>query len=362
MKDYPYRLATDQEAGPPSSRMVQGGRACFIKFFLKGLSFFYGLGVKAVLCCYEAGLLKRHRLPRPVISVGNITWGGVGKTPLVELIAGYLKEGKLKPVILIRGYMPEGSSPFSDEAKVLQENLGDIPVVVGRNRWKTAQEALNHHSVDAFILDDGFQHWRIARGLDIVAVDTTNPFGNGHLIPRGILREPLEHLRRAHIFVLTKTDFGRANLENIKLKLRKLNPEALIVESVHQAVGLVDLCDPKRPVDLGLLRAMRVCAFCSIGDPESFKNMLSSLGARVVCLVPFRDHYQYDEKDVRYVVDQGKAQGAVVFVTTPKDAVKLAGHLKFWQKGNGLFSLRIRLAITQGQQEFYARISHLLER
>ena len=353
MKRYLYRLVTDKASGP---------MACLIQLVLKGLSLLYGLGTKVILSCYGVGLLKRHRLLRPVMSVGNITWGGVGKTPLVELIAGYLKERKLEPVILIRGYMPEVSFPFSDEAKVLQENLGDIPVVVGRNRWKMAKEALNHHTVDAFILEDGFQHWRITRDLDIVAVDTTNPFGNGHLIPRGILREPLEHLRRAHIFVLTKTDFGQANLEKIKLKLRKLNPEALIVESVHQAVGLLDLCDPQRSVDLAFLRTQRVCAFCSIGDPDSFRKMLNSLGAQVVCLVPFRDHYQYDEKDIRYVVDQGKAQGAAVFVTTHKDAVKLAGHLKFWQKGNGLFSLRIRLAITQGQQEFYARISHLLER
>ncbi len=325
---------------------------------LTACSWLYAGAVKNVLRCYERGLLKKERLSKPVISVGNVTWGGVGKTPLVCWIAEYLKGRDLKPAILTRGYMAE-SGCISDESQMLKQVLGDVPVGVGSNRIKSAGRILKEYPADAFILDDGFQHWRLLRDLDVVVIDSTNPFGNGHLIPRGILREPLKALLRAGCFVLTKTDLGQGNIETIKTRLYKINPQVPVVETIHQAVNLVSVSHPGETRDLQFLKGRKIGAFAAIGDPGSFEKTLDSLGAAVTFFSPFRDHHQYSENDLRAVMQLARKNSVATLVTTQKDEAQLLPFLESWPQGFSIFSLRIRIAITKNRDEFTHRISAL---
>ena len=180
----------------------KGALAAFFSFFLLLISFIYGFFVKLTLRCYQMKLFKSYRPGCRLISVGNISWGGTGKTPLVEALAKFLQQEGKKPAVLIRGY-------GKDEIYMLKDKLKDIPVLAGRNRIRTARYALKHYGADTIILDDGFQHWRLERDLDIVLIDVKFPFGNRSLTPRGILREPLSSLSRADVFGLTNSDLAK---------------------------------------------------------------------------------------------------------------------------------------------------------
>lgn len=353
MREYFFRLMTDR---------VDGFMAAIFKALLLLLSLIYGLLVGMTLWFYKTGILRKHKLPKPVISIGNMTVGGVGKTPLVEFIAEFLKKNSLKPVILTRGYMAGKSVPlgpegrFSDEAKLLSGALKGIPVMVGGNRIKKAREAMNDYSMDVFLMDDGFQHWRLKRDLDIVAIDATNPFGNGHLIPRGILRESVKSLSRADMFVLTKTDLGKQNLELIKDKLRIINPRCPIVEAIHGPVDLTDLRVESRKYPLSILKGRSIGAFCSIADPHSFETLLVNLGAQVRKTFFFMDHHLYSLRDIKEIIHCCKENNAWTILTTGKDAVKLTKFLEEFGSGLALLSLNIRIEITRGKEEFFNKI------
>lgn len=354
MTEHLYDLITDRAEGPLAE---------VLKCFLWVLSLGYGIVVRVRAVFYRQGTLKQYDLQRPVISVGNITWGGVGKTPLVESLARFFKEKRKKVVILTRGYMPRGGSRrggIRDEARFLEESLPGVVVLAGADRLANAKRALQELDPDLFILDDGFQHRRVRRDLDIVVIDTTNPFGNGQLIPRGILREPLTALARADMFVLSKSDRGRGQIPQITAALKNLNPKALIAESVHQPAGLFELkTGAGHSVDL--LKAKPVVGFCAIGDPGSFQDSLRSLEARVEKLFIFMDHYVYGDEDLRRIVSFCREKKISSVVTTQKDAVKLGERLGLFE-GLQVFSLKIRHNITEGQDQFYARISSLLDR
>lgn len=347
MKNFLYRVVTDEVHGP---------LAGLLKFFLWVLSLGYSCAVTAIVLLYRGGILKQHRLSRPVISVGNITVGGVGKTPLVIKIARICKEHNLKPVILTRGYMGRGtgrSPEQSDEAAMTREILGDVPVIAGANRIKSAENFLKNNQADVFILDDGFQQWRLARDLDIVAIDATNPWGNGSLLPRGILREPLTALRRADLLVLTKTDLGHARIDPIRRRLAEIGCRQPVIETIHQPARLVDLFT-KEILDLKAIDGQRVCALCSLGAPAAFTATLARLGAKVQKAFNFTDHYVYNATDIQPVVEHCLRDHVGIIVTTQKDAVKLAGLRDEFHLIGGdvrLFSLHIELTVRDGTGE-----------
>ncbi len=344
MKRFFYSVATDR---------VNGVGPSILKAFLLFVSFLYSAGVQCILLFYKVGLLKQHHLPKPVISVGNITMGGVGKTPLVVLIAQLLRAKGLKPVILTRGYMATRGK--SDEVELFQRILKDVPVLVGADRIKNAREFLKNNEADVFLLDDGFQHWCLFRDLDMVAIDATNAFGNKHAIPRGILREPLSSLKRARMFVLTKTNL--ADTEGIKASLQKINPRAPIVETIHQPVGLDNL-RINASVDLDFIKGKDIAAFCSIGTPESFEKTLMNLGGNLSKNFPFIDHHIYTKDELESIVQYCQKKQINTIVTTEKDAVKLTDFLDVFG-GIYILCLRIEINITRGKDAFLERIHNI---
>lgn len=330
-----------------------------IPLFLASLV--YGLAVRSIVFIYTTGIMSRRRLSVPVVSVGNLTVGGTGKTPMVIYLARMLSASQIRPVILTRGYMPRGSvggSDFlSDEAQVLREVLQDIPVVVNPDRYAGGLEAIERYKPDVLILDDGFQRWGLFRDMDIVLIDSADPFGNGQLLPCGILREPRSSLKRAEFLILTKTD--RADTSALKDELSVLCPGIPVVETVHRARSLTRLYT-KEFVNISHL-SRPVIAFCGIGDPLSFKAMLVDLGADVKEFLHFSDHYAYGHEDMRNLRRICDELGVSTLVTTRKDAVKLEVFEDFWQ-GYELFVLNIEIDILHGQEQLINGIQRLSHR
>ncbi len=353
MKRFLYLVATDQ---------IQGGIVSCVKGVLWVLSKIYLVLITLRGFVYKVGILKHHHLSVPVVSVGNLTMGGVGKTPLVEFIARALKERNIQPVVLMRGYMEgraDGQGRGNDESEMLRGSLADIPILVGADRVRQAKEFLKANTVGTFLLDDGFQHWRLARDVDIVMVDATNPWGNGHVLPRGILREPKQALSRAHIFVVTKTDLATAQIEELKGYLSAVNPKALLVESVHNPVSFTDLRSGE-DFDLASTQGEAIVSVCSIGAPDSFVRTLDKLGAKVGGHLPFMDHHVYTSEDVASVVALCKEKRIMTVVTTEKDAVKLKPFMHMLPDDIRVLSLKIKISIVTGEDQFLERIYHLL--
>ena len=293
-----------------------------------------------------------YKAPKPVISIGNITVGGTGKTPLVIWLARNLQDKGLKPVILIRGHMPQALKD-SDEVDMLNEQIPLIPVLAGGNRVANIVKSKGVLPVDVYIADDAFQHWPLGRDLNIVAIDAGNPFGNGYLLPAGILREGLSALKRAHVFVLTKTE-AMGGIQILSSRLKEINPKALIVESRYKRAGVVDVFDSGH-VREDFLNDRSVVGFCAIGDPLSFESSLKNSGAKISKLFSYMDHHVYTKDDIQRMVEFCRARGLEVLVTTHKDAVKLR-IFKDLFAGVRLVYIPIQLEITKGADEFFQKV------
>ena len=262
---------------------------------------------------------RKKKVNARVISIGNITWGGTGKTPLVIKAAQvFLGQGK-KVAVLTRGY-------GRDEVKELRTKLPGVPVIVGRDRVRSAMEAITKHGAQVLLLDDGFQHLRLQRDLDVVTLNAAEPFGPGGLIPMGTLREPLENLARADLFILTKCDIGAKNVHWIRQKLNSIKPNALIFEAIHKPIALRDPLR-KRPASLQDLRGRRVAALSGIGDPYSFEKTVEMLGAEVVFAARYEDHHLFNESEVLSFVRKAVNMGVKEAVTTDKDYIRLEAML-----------------------------------
>ena len=353
MREYLYRVITGQ---------VSGFVAAIVKFFLFILSLIFGVIINVRNLLIARGNLHVVDLGKPVISVGNITWGGVGKTPFVILLVEHLRALGLKPAILTRGYMKNVSrvKTLSDEAIMLKQQIPDVSVGVGADRISESRKILRDQPVDVFILDDGFQHRKVKRDLDIVLIDATNPFGNNELIPAGILREPLSALKRAQIIVLTKSDLNPSATQVLDERLRKINNASPIAWAVHAPSGLADLFgnNEEQLIDL---RGKRVVSFCSIGDPKSFEESLSAAGALIDRNFIFPDHHVYLERDIQKIIAYAQKMGIEILVTTAKDSVKI---LQFQRHFTGCrcLILRIKIELRTGKNEVFKRIDHVLGR
>ena len=335
MREYLYSLATDKN-GTIIDEVLRS--------FLSVASVIYYAGINLILFAYRRTIFRSHCLNCRLISVGNITCGGTGKTPVVQMLAKRLSAQGKKPAVLTRGY-------GRDESEFLKDALPGIPVLADKNRLKAGRAAIDKYGIDTVILDDGFQHWRLKRDIDLVVVNGLNPFGNRRLIPRGMLREPLNGLRRARAFIITKTDLvDKQSITNLKNELAGINPPALIIESVHSPSYLSGLITGEK-FDLEKIKGKRVAILSGIGDPISFKMLVERLGARIVSEFSFLNHHQYTTADLKDIIAQCESLGIENVVTTEKDAVKLEDIIKGCRPPIEFFCLAIQLKITKGQNE-----------
>ncbi len=307
----------------------------------------YAALVRARRWAYRTNPLLSRAAPVPVISVGNITAGGTGKTPMTAWVVQRLTEAGMNPAILTRGY--KSSKGASDEPQLLRETTG-ASVVVDPNRVEGASRAADA-GADVCVMDDGFQHRRLRRDLDIVLIDATNPFGYGYCLPRGLLREPLSALADAGAIVITRSDMIlSSHLENLAGRVRELAPQASVHMAVHRPTGVTDQADLDVPAQI--VSRKQAYAFCGLGNPESFLETLAHQGIRVVGNMMLADHVGYDRRKIEAIEAEARKCGADVLITTQKDYVKLppgAFEMPLWRLG-------VEIRITAARDELVEKI------
>jgi tetraacyldisaccharide 4'-kinase len=286
---------------------------------------------------YDRRWLPSHRLPRPAVSIGNLTTGGTGKTPLVAYLAAALRQSGHRPAILLRGY--KGRDGISDEQTLLQQANSAVPVRADPDRRRGAAAALAEYpEINLFLLDDAMQHRRVRRDVEIVLINCLDPWGGGHVLPRGLLREPPEGLRRADALVLTHAGQVPAQRRHeIEAAVRKYNSIAEIFYAQHLLTGLRSEEDDTE-LPLSALDQQPYWVACAIGQPAAFAAALQSHGPRCLGRRFFPDHHDFTEAEVKSVLAEAAAAGASVIVVTEKDWTKLrnlppanAGRIPFWR-------------------------------
>jgi tetraacyldisaccharide 4'-kinase len=358
LKEYASKVITCQDKGMKI-------KITLFPFYLLSLLYQWGVNVRIFL--YDQGIFRKERIPCSVISVGNLTVGGTGKTPTVEYIAQFLKEKGRRPVILTRGYkrkskdkiqmlspqegLRSGCEEVGDEPLFLFKKLLTVPVVVGKDRVCSGRLALKEFSPDALLLDDGFQYLKMERDLNIVIVDVQSGFGNGYLLPRGILREPLKGLARADLILLNK---GSSPDDYLRLEkeVRRWNATAPIFYSRYRTVALSGLREGEK-YPLEFLKGKKVTALCGIANPQYFHFLITNLGAVITSKISFPDHQYYSLRDLLLIKEE--SQGGELIVTTEKDGVKLKQKIF---ENLPLFMLEVALEVTrEGEfQEYLLRV------
>ena len=356
---------------------AKGFRAALMRFLMRALSGVFRILVQLRLWRYRSGWKTRHHLGCQVLSIGNITVGGTGKTPVVELLARSLRDNGRRVAILSRGYksrkldhpqrwrdaanrpIPSEEMPkvvstgqallldskfAGDEPFMLARNLDGVSVVVDKNRVKGGRFAIRHLEADTLLLDDGMQYLDLAHSLDIVLVDSQAPFGTGAMLPRGTLREPPKNLRRAGYILLTKCD-GSSN-EKLIERIRKHNKTAEIIECAHGPIHLEDVFTRERqPLDF--LKDKWVGAISAIAVPEAFEGALEKLGARVEIRRRFSDHHRFTRKDVDRFMQRCVERDMNLILTTEKDAVRFPRPTSI---DVPVYFLRIEVEILKGRE------------
>ena len=343
------------------------------------LSRAYRSVVQLRISLYVDRIFRQHIPGCLVVSIGNLTVGGTGKTPVVEVFARTLASKGRNVAILSRGYRsknqplwlkirqmilnPEHEPPpkivsdgkrllldyamAGDEPYMLASNLPDVSVVVDKDRVKSSRYATRHLGCDTLVLDDGFQYLRLKPRLNIVLVDSTTPFHNHHLLPRGFLREPIKNVRRADYVFLTKSN-GGAHIRHLKRFIRRHNPRAEIIECTHKPKYLENVYTQERK-PLEFLLERRVAALSAIARPESFEAFLRQLGANLVFTERYVDHHRYRQQEVIDFINSAIAHGADMILTTEKDAVRFPKLLRL---DLPVYFLRVEIDILSGKETF----------
>lgn len=338
-----------------------GGISDFILFPFSLLASIYGLSCRLRIFLYEKGVFPRKRAGCYVVSVGNLTVGGTGKTPFTIYLAEKWKERGYTIGIVSRGYkgnykgpvvlvsdgtaILEKVSSVGDEPTLMAERLKGIPIVVSADRFKGCEWLIENFKVDVVLLDDGFQHLRLHRDLNLLLVDATHPFGNGCLLPRGALREPVSEVRRADLVIFTRAENGSDATEWISEIERFGRP---CLRSTFRPTRLIQLnTGSVRP--LADLKGRPVLSFCGIGNPDSFLQLLTSLGADVKAQLTFKDHHSYDDADWAGIRKKAAELMVGCVVTTEKDAVKVKAFLP---ADFEVWVVRVEVAFWEGAEKW----------
>lgn len=294
------------------------------------------------------------RVEVPVISVGNLTVGGTGKTPMVKWIATQLREHGVRVAILSRGYGAEEGAK-NDEAIELEQALPDVPHLQAPDRVASARVAIDELASQVLLLDDGFQHRRLGRDLDIVLLDATEPFGHGHLLPRGLLREPIASLARADVVCLTRANMASAKSRaNFRQQVSEHATEAIWCEASHQPKRLLSTTGQEQPI--ASLAGKRVAAFCGIGNPDAFHRTLESLGIEIAAWRVFPDHHPYQRGDIAQL--ESDAKDVDLVLCTHKDLAKVQtarlGKTPLW-------AIEVEIQLTVGEESLKARLEEIAQ-
>ena len=346
---------------------------------LKGISQIFKCVVLTRLFFYNVGIFRRYPLGCQVISVGNITAGGTGKTPVVEIFARELLKSGRKVAILSRGYRKKelpwyqrmfretiepprvvsdgkrlllDSELGGDEPYMLASNLPGVVVLVDKNRVKSGRYAVKRFGCDTLILDDGFQYQKLQHRLEVVLVDKTNPFGNTHMLPRGVLREPIRNIKRADFIFITKSN---GHSEKLRKQIAELNDRAEIIECRHQPRYLQNVYTAEH-VPLEWLKGRTVTTLSGIAVPQSFENSLRQMGARVVYCDRYADHHRYDAQEIIDAVNKSADLRADALLTTEKDAVRFP---RLETTPVPVYYLRVDIELLSGAENFHDAVEHI---
>jgi tetraacyldisaccharide 4'-kinase len=329
----------------------RGSGAAAMRGVLRAAEVPYTLGVGWRNRRYDRGHARAYRVHVPVISVGNLTLGGTGKTPLVKWLAQWLTERGQRVAIISRGYGSNGHE-LNDEALELRQGLPHVPHVQNPDRVAGAERAIAEFGCQIVLLDDGFQHRRLARDLDIVLLDALEPFGYEHVFPRGTLREPMSGLRRADVVCLSRADtISAAERERIRDRVVEFAPQAVWCECVHAANGLVNSAGLRQP--LAALTGRRVAAFCGIGNPAGFRRTLAGIGCEIASWREFPDHHAFGIHDIAELIAMSAACQAEFVVCTQKDLVKLK---RDELAGRPLWAVAIETQFLTGQEALEKKV------
>ncbi len=362
-----------------------GKRASLLRGFLFALSWLFRGIVQSRIWLYRKRMLREHSPGCLVISIGNLTVGGTGKTPVVEKFARTLQDNGRSVAILSRGYKSRqpplfrrlqrkwlglerkkprvvhdgkklllDSSFAGDEPFMLARSLGNVVVLVDKDRVKSAMHAVRHMGVDTLILDDGMQYLRLRHRLEICLIDCQAPFGNEFLLPRGTLREPPSNLRRANYIFITKSTPG-GNAELIA-RIRTLNRTAEIIECTHQPLYLQNLySDERKPLDF--LQGKYVGAISGIAQPASFENKLRDLGATLEITKRFADHHRFTDRELGEFVQRCVRRDLDLVVTTEKDSVRFPRSMPDLELP--VYFLRVEIEILSGHESWQQLVQRI---
>ena len=335
------------------SLMKDKGNSLFdnaLKGVLWGLSQVYYIAVSYVAWTYKVGIRKVHKAGLPVVSVGNLTLGGTGKTPLVMFLADYLVSSGRRPAILTRGY-------GGDENRMLTDELAEVPVYVGQDRVRSAKEA-KRKGAEILILDDGYQHRRLERDLNLLLLDSVSPFGNGCLFPRGILREPESAIERADMIVLTKTDRLSMNRrKDLVTHLSRMAPGKPIILSRHRPSFLSDVTDASYAAES--ICGKKVSLVSGIADPDYLSFMVEGLGATIVSRIDYIDHHSYSQSDINHIEESSRHHGSENIIITKKDYVKIK-NLDIESIQDKLLILNITVEVLKGKEDLVAGLDSII--
>ncbi|MCF7790489.1 MAG: tetraacyldisaccharide 4'-kinase [Victivallales bacterium] len=336
---------------------------------------------------YDKGVYRRSPLGCLVVSIGNLTCGGTGKTPVVEIFSRNLAKKGRNVAILSRGYKSKdrpfwqkilmqnkskkneipprvvsdgenlllNSSMAGDEPYMLASNLKNVSVIVDKDRVKSGKFAISEFGVDTLILDDGFQYLPLKSHINIVLVDSTEPFHNHHVLPRGLLREPIKNIKKADYVFLTKSNGGN-QIRHLKKFLRHHNRKAEIIECCHKPRYLQNVFNKENIKPLSFLKEKRVAAISAIANPRSFESFITDLGANLVHTKSYADHHSYSQQEIIDFLNKSKKAGAAIVLTTEKDAVRFPRLARI---DIPVYFLRVEIDIISGHENFEQCISRI---